>query len=80
MNVSKAQGVGFVFTVMTIAALTSATSAAAESGARLRAGSICQSAAGINAYADQYGFTPRYVAQMCNQNAGTHWNVMEFRG
>ncbi|MFL6054937.1 MAG: hypothetical protein ACJ72W_18765 [Actinoallomurus sp.] len=69
-----------VLTVMTTAALTSATGAAAESASRLRADSICQSAAGINAYANQYGFTPRYVAQMCNQNADTHWNVMEFRG
>lgn len=80
MNVTKIQGIAVGLALTATATLTSSTDAAAETGGRLQAASICQSVDGINAYANQYGFTPRYVAQMCNQNAGTHWNVMDFRG
>ena len=79
MNVAKVRGVGLALAVMTTAAaLSAATSAAAAAGGRLQVGNTCQSVAGINAYAKQNGFTPRYVAESCNQQSGTHWNPMNF--
>ncbi|MEV5708629.1 hypothetical protein [Actinoallomurus sp. NPDC052274] len=80
MRISKTKGVGVALVAMTITGLTCVTSAPAEAGVLRRAGGICQSVAGINAYAQQNGFTPRYVAEMCNRNAGTHWNVTDFSG
>ncbi|MEV5754329.1 hypothetical protein AB0L00_41495 [Actinoallomurus sp. NPDC052308] len=80
MRISKTKGVGATLAAMTITGLAWASSPSAQAGVLWRAGGICQSVAGINAYAQQNGFTPRYVAEMCNRNAGTHWNVTDFSG
>ncbi|MCO5994813.1 hypothetical protein [Actinoallomurus rhizosphaericola] len=80
MRISRTQSAGMAFAAMTTAVLALAGGAAAAAGVRQETGGICQSVAGINAYARDNGFTPRYVAEMCNRNAGTHWNPADFAG
>lgn len=82
MMIIKRQGIALALAAAAVAVAVPATGAAAEVrvAGQAQASGICGSRAGIFAYARQNGFSPRYVAMMCNQYSGTHWRVWRFPG